>query len=60
MIDERGLSYAEERPKPEHHVYFCVLSDEDLKTEADDIIVYIELALQHLEDQLNKIQKSFL
>jgi len=60
MIDERGLAYAEECPNTPHHIYFRILSDEDLKIEADDIIVYIDLALEHLEEQLVKIQKSIL
>lgn len=60
MVDERGFTYSEKRPNANHHVYFQVLTDEDLKTEADDVIVYIDLALKHLEEQLIKIQKNFL
>lgn len=60
LIDERGQTYCGKCPNTPHHVFFQILSEDDLKTDADDIIVYIELALKHLEEQLSKIQKSFL
>lgn len=59
MIDERGLTYSDKHPNTSHHIYFQILTDEDLRTEADDVIVYIDLALRHLEEHLSKIQKSF-
>ena len=59
LIDERGVTYSEHCPNTPHHVYFQVLTDEDLKTDADDVIYYIDLALKHLEEHLSRIQKNF-
>ena len=58
-IDERGLAYSDKEPKSDTHIYFQILTKEDLLTNGDDIIIYIDIALAHLEEELAKIKATF-
>ena len=56
LIDERGFSHSKDETFKKHHMYLEVLSEKDFDIDADDIIVYINEALNHLEEQIYVIQ----
>ena len=56
LIDERGFPHPKDEACKKHHMYLEVLSEKDFDVDADDIIVYINEALNHLEEQIYVIR----
>lgn len=58
FIDERGFSYVNGHPETIKHVYFELLTSEDVAEEKEDVIEYIDLALKRLSWHLETIKRS--
>lgn len=58
LIDELGHIHQNEELQGNHHMYLKVLTEKDFTMPADDIIVYINKALEHLEEQVRVIRYS--
>ena len=58
FIDERGFSYINGHPYNCKHVYFELLTSEDVAEEKEDVIEYIDLALKRLSWHLETIKIS--
>lgn len=58
FIDERGFSYINGHPYNCKHVYFELLTSEDVAEEKEDVIEYIDLALKRLSWHLETIKRS--
>lgn len=57
-IDERGFSYIGGHPYTCRHVYFELLTTEDVAEEKEDVIEYIDLALKRLAWHLDTVKRS--
>lgn len=59
FIDERGFAHSERGPWINNHLCLTLLTAEDIKEEIDDIIFYIDLALNNMEKTLSQFSPSF-
>lgn len=59
FIDERGFTHSERGPWMNNHICLTLLTSEDLREDEDDIIIYIDLALNNMERTLSQFSPSF-
>ncbi len=57
-IDEQGKSHLNIRNKNNEHLYFDVMTLEDPVPLYEDIVLYIDIALNELEKRISEYQKE--
>lgn len=53
MLDDKGLTHLGKETETDNCSNLCLLSGEDMKGDCVDIIRYVDLALDRLEENLN-------